>query len=76
MCICLNCNYISVCKQYLFIENNHNELNNINKNSIFQPNQSILNINIYGKNKSLLIEWDVIECLSFKENPGNWLLNN
>ena len=36
MCICLNCNYINVCKQYFFIEKIHKELS-INKNSYFNP---------------------------------------
>jgi hypothetical protein len=73
MCICLNCNYINTCKQYFFIEKNHNELNT-NKNPYFNPTQSIISINYNGNIDQLLIEWDLEECLSFKEKPGNWLV--
>ena len=57
MCICLNCKYINICKQYFLIEKTHNE-----------PN-----INFLVKKKTLEVELDVVECLSFKEKPGNWL---
>nr|YP_010444021.1 Ycf34 [Chattonella marina]UTE94908.1 Ycf34 [Chattonella marina] len=72
MCICLNCQYINVCKQYNFIEKKHDE-SNINKNPPFLPSQSITRINILSINGQAEIEWDVIECLSFKEKPGKWL---
>lgn len=72
MCICLNCNYINICKQYFLIEQSHNEPN-INENPKFVPLQSITNINFLLKKKFLEVELDVVECLSFKEKPGNWL---
>lgn len=72
MCICLNCKYINVCKQYFFIEKNHKE-ENININAIFNPTYSIININFYTKSNKLFIEWDMLECLSFKEKPANWI---
>jgi len=72
MCICLNCQYISVCQQYYFIEKNHCE-SNINKKPTFLPSQSITKINVLSINNQVEVEWDIIECLSFKEKPGNWL---
>lgn len=73
MCICLNCQYLNVCKQYNFIEKKHNELH-INNNPSFLPSQTIINVNFSYIDKFIEIEWDVIECLSFKEKPGKWLL--
>ena len=72
MCICLNCNYIDVCCQYHFIEKSHNEAST-NDKPTFIPSQSITKINILSINNQVEIEWDVIECLSFKEKPGKWL---
>nr|YP_010443844.1 Ycf34 [Vacuolaria virescens]UTE94731.1 Ycf34 [Vacuolaria virescens] len=72
MCICLNCKYINVCKHYNFVEKNHNELN-ITKTPAFFPYYSITTINFFNEPKELEIEWDVVECLSFKEKPGNWV---
>ena len=40
MCICLNCKYINICKQYFLIEKTHNEPN-INETPKFLPLQSI-----------------------------------
>jgi hypothetical protein len=73
MCICLNCKYLNVCQQYFLIENYHKELN-ININPQFIPTQSIININLFlSKNSNIDLEWDIIECLSFKEKPGKWI---
>lgn len=73
MCICLNCSYLNICKQYFFVEKNHKELN-INKNAKFLPSQSIINIIMFQTQKTLEIEFDIIECLSFKEKPGKWII--
>jgi hypothetical protein len=73
MCICLNCNYLNVCQQYFLIEKNHNEVN-INSNPRFIPTQSIININLFlSKKNDIDLEWDIVECLSFKEKPGKWI---
>nr|YP_001936326.1 conserved hypothetical plastid protein Ycf34 [Heterosigma akashiwo]ABV65932.1 conserved hypothetical plastid protein Ycf34 [Heterosigma akashiwo]ABV70073.1 conserved hypothetical plastid protein Ycf34 [Heterosigma akashiwo]BBA18148.1 photosystem I assembly protein Ycf3 [Heterosigma akashiwo]BBA18287.1 photosystem I assembly protein Ycf3 [Heterosigma akashiwo]BBA18426.1 photosystem I assembly protein Ycf3 [Heterosigma akashiwo] len=73
MCICLNCEYIDFCQQYHFIEKKHIE-KHINQYPNFVPTQVITKINIYSTNNELEIEWDIIECLSFKEKPGYWVL--
>jgi hypothetical protein len=72
MCICLNCEYLNICIQYFFVEKKHNELN-ITKYPTFLPLQSIISINFFEKDQKLEIEWDVIDCLSFKEHPGKWI---
>lgn len=73
MCICLNCKYINICKQYFLIEQTHNEPN-ITQTPQFWPLQSITNINLLIQKKAIEVELDVVECLSFKEKPGNWLV--
>jgi hypothetical protein len=73
MCICLNCNYINVCKQYFFIEKNHKE-SNINNHPKFVPTQSITTVNFFKTLGTIELEWDITECLSFKEKPGKWLI--
>lgn len=72
MCICLNCNYVIVCKSYFLVEKNHKETN-LNSNDEFVPSQTITNINFLSTKKNLEIEWDIIECLSFKEKPAKWI---
>lgn len=72
MCICLNCNHINICKQYFFIEKSHSE-NHISKKPYFNPDQTIINFKYEYKDNKFLIEWDLEECISFKEKPGKWV---
>lgn len=72
MCICLNCDYLAICKQYHFIETKHSE-EHINLQPSFTPLQTITKVNFYSVNNVIEIEWDIIECLSFKEKPANWI---
>nr|ARW68674.1 hypothetical protein [Palisada sp.] len=72
MCICINCRHIHNCTTYQFIEKQHNILV-IHKKMSFNPVSTILNVNINKKNGLVFIDWDLIECLSFTEKPGNWL---
>nr|YP_010444046.1 Ycf34 [Haramonas pauciplastida]UTE94933.1 Ycf34 [Haramonas pauciplastida] len=74
MCICLNCYYLSLCKQYHMIETNHFE-DHITIEPRFFPIQTILKITIGLKRSNtskIKTEWDVTECLSFRERPANW----
>lgn len=75
MCICLNCYYINVCKQYFIIEENHEE-KHINEKPNFLASQSITNINFFQNTKYFEIEYDIVECLSFKEKPSKWTYYN
>nr|ARO91053.1 conserved hypothetical plastid protein [Flintiella sanguinaria] len=72
MCICINCIYINSCIQYSIIEKNHKE-KFFNPYASFEPVSPIINVNLYNKNNSIDIDWDLIECLSFVESPGKWL---
>nr|QCI08882.1 hypothetical protein [Wrangelia sp.] len=80
MCICINCIQINRCKVYLFIQqqNKNQIINNIH--SSFIPHNTLININmktLKSQNTSLsLIDWDLVECSSFVEKPGLWLIQN
>lgn len=80
MCICINCIQINRCKVYLFIQqqNRNQIINNIDYS--FTPKNTLININMKTlrlQNTSLsLIDWDLVECSSFVEKPGLWLMQN
>nr|YP_009332738.1 hypothetical chloroplast RF34 [Membranoptera weeksiae]YP_009332956.1 hypothetical chloroplast RF34 [Membranoptera tenuis]AHZ94750.1 hypothetical chloroplast RF34 [Membranoptera weeksiae]AKL79212.1 hypothetical chloroplast RF34 [Membranoptera tenuis] len=73
MCICVNCRHINECKTYIFIEKQHKNINLKDKNIIFIPKNTLIQINIHKKINYTVIDWDLIECLSFVEKPGSWL---
>lgn len=73
MCICVNCIHISRCKTYHLIGKQHGHYFNVHSVS-FIPVSSLIIVNI-TKTKGLnVFEWDLKECLSFTEKPGNWIL--
>jgi len=71
MCICLNCKNINRCLQYYLIELQHNE-KHLNPNPQFFPTSPIVKIKTIDNYSEIELEWDVFECLSFRENPGYW----
>nr|YP_009312859.1 Hypothetical protein ycf34 [Helminthora furcellata]SCW21113.1 Hypothetical protein ycf34 [Helminthora furcellata]SCW23973.1 Hypothetical protein ycf34 [Helminthora furcellata] len=73
MCICINCLYVHKCSTYQFVTIQHNENKHYSSmTTIFHPIDPILNANFKEINMSMEVDWDVIECLSFLEKPGNW----
>lgn len=80
MCICVNCRHINNCKTYHFIQLQHKlnlkETHKIECSKNFIPINTIVQINIYNKRntKKIIFDWDLVECLSFVEKPGFWLL--
>nr|YP_009497933.1 Ycf34 [Gracilaria changii]ART65197.1 Ycf34 [Gracilaria changii] len=76
MCICVNCKHVNNCVTYQLIRKQHNDRYNshLYKNS-FVPNKTLININIIYINQSIYYDWDLIECLSFIETPGQWILH-
>nr|YP_009395143.1 hypothetical protein [Bryothamnion seaforthii]ARW63911.1 hypothetical protein [Bryothamnion seaforthii] len=74
MCICINCRHIHRCLTYSFIEKQHQKVRK-QKNNKFIPYHTVININIYYKSSQIYLDWDLVECLSFAEQPGNWLVN-
>nr|YP_010338434.1 hypothetical protein MW432_pgp197 [Rhodaphanes brevistipitata]UNJ18384.1 hypothetical protein [Rhodaphanes brevistipitata] len=73
MCICINCKYVKNCSTYFLIEKQHRQENK-DINYKFIPQLAIININIIFSSLEKL-DWDVIECLSYVEDPGIWLQN-
>ena len=73
MCICINCKFVKICSTYDLIEKQHNLPFTKTSNCIkFIPHYSIINVNIIV-DKYTQFDWDVVECLSFIEEPGKWL---
>nr|YP_009019681.1 hypothetical protein [Gracilaria salicornia]AHH24649.1 hypothetical protein [Gracilaria salicornia]UAD87577.1 hypothetical protein [Gracilaria salicornia] len=75
MCICVNCRHVQNCITYNLIQQQHN--NKCNKKIIsnyFIPQETLININIYYTDQTILFDWDLIECLSFIEIPGYWTI--
>nr|YP_009398874.1 hypothetical protein [Cliftonaea pectinata]ARW68144.1 hypothetical protein [Cliftonaea pectinata] len=72
MCICINCRHIYNCEIYRFIEEQHKEKLTKRVKPSFIPNDTILNINIDKRYNNITFDWDLIECLSFIEEPGLW----
>ena len=74
MCICINCRHIQKCQTYRFIEEQHYNTNTYQEGENFVPINTLIIVSINKKNNSLLLDWDVKECLSFIEQPGSWLI--
>ena len=60
---------------YYNVAENHNETKEIqNRENIFFPQSAILySLLSYSNTGNCFIEWDINECLSYVEKPGNWL---
>lgn len=74
MCICVNCRHIYQCQTYIFIEEQHNIKIKKTHDQVFLPNNNLIEINIKKNTNSTILDWDLIECLSFVEKPGSWLI--
>ncbi|MBA2748750.1 MAG: Ycf34 family protein [Tatlockia sp.] len=38
----------------------------------FEPNEPSINVNIRTTDEEIQMEWDVVGCLSFKQENGKW----
>nr|ARO91286.1 conserved hypothetical plastid protein [Rhodochaete parvula]ASK39635.1 hypothetical protein Rhodc_094 [Rhodochaete parvula] len=72
MCICINCYHVSNCVTYYSVETQH-EKEHLNIKPCFLPQFPIIDVNIQTSYKIVILDWDVIECSSFVEQPGKWL---
>nr|UNJ16363.1 hypothetical protein [Boldiaceae sp.] len=72
MCICINCKHIYNCSTYYLIEKQHGK-SHLNNYPLFIAHDPIINVNIIINNQQIKIDWDVVNCLSFVEDPGKWL---
>ena len=72
MCICINCRHVHNCTTYKIIQKQHKQYI-YQSNKIFIPSETIINVNIRSYMQSTKFDWDLVECLSFIEKPGQWL---
>nr|QOS04645.1 hypothetical protein [Sarcopeltis skottsbergii] len=72
MCICINCRHVHHCSTYKFIQKQHKQ-DSLNTKIIFLPINTLIQININQSLYSSKFDWDLTECLSFIEKPGNWI---
>lgn len=70
MRICINCKHIFACKTYQSIEKQQTSKPS-NTLSTFIPQYTIIRTNL-NNGRYNEIDWDIVECLSFVENPGYW----
>lgn len=73
MCICINCRHVNNCYTYQIIQKQHQQ--NLQKLFTFIPSNTLINVNIASEIQVTNFDWDLVECLSFVEQPGQWLLD-
>nr|YP_009314907.1 Hypothetical protein ycf34 [Scinaia undulata]SCW23362.1 Hypothetical protein ycf34 [Scinaia undulata] len=71
MCICINCLYVHQCSTYQYIEKQHGK-KSTKKKELFSPKNPIIHVNIYNDRDTRQMDWDIVECLSFIDEPGSW----
>lgn len=74
MCICINCYHVINCSTYYSIEKQH-QRKQFNSSPCFVAQLPIIKVNIVKSDTKTELDWDVIECMSFVESPGKWLLS-
>jgi Hypothetical chloroplast protein Ycf34 len=76
MCICINCHYVDICTTYHAIEEQHQQAH-LTANPTFEATSPSINVNIrttgVGEDVEIQMEWDVVGCLSFKQESGKWI---
>nr|YP_009293664.1 hypothetical protein Rhodyp_068 [Rhodymenia pseudopalmata]AOM64346.1 hypothetical protein Rhodyp_068 [Rhodymenia pseudopalmata] len=74
MCICINCIHVCNCNTYALIQRQHGRYaENILQD--FIPVNTLIKISISSLINVSMFDWDLQECSSFTEKPGNWLIN-
>nr|QVY58037.1 hypothetical protein [Betaphycus gelatinus] len=73
MCICINCQHVHHCITYSVIQYQHNKQSSVKNILFFIPFEPLIEVNIYNIEDNVKMEWDIVECLSFAEQPGCWL---
>ncbi len=71
MCICVNCHYVDRCITYHAVEHQHQQPH-LTETPVFEPNEPSINVNIRPHEDYVEMEWDVVGCLSFKQETGKW----
>ena len=71
MCICVNCHYVDRCTTYHAVEGQHQQPH-LTEAPDFEAVEPSINVNIRNTADEIQMEWDVVDCLSFKEEAGKW----
>lgn len=71
MCICINCHYVDRCTTYHAVEEQHQQAH-LTEIPTFEANSPSINVNIRSQGEEIQMEWDVVGCLSFKQETGKW----
>lgn len=71
MCICINCHYVDNCITYHAVEAQHQQPH-LTENPDFEPIEPTINVNIRTCEDAIEMEYDVVGCLSFKQETGKW----
>lgn len=71
MCICINCHYVDSCITYHAVEGQHQQPH-LTEEPTFEPVEPTINVNIRSRGEIIEMEYDVVGCLSFKEEMGKW----
>jgi hypothetical protein len=71
MCICINCEYVDRCSTYHAVEGQHEQAH-LTENPDFDATEPSINVNIRPQADYVEMEWDVVGCLSFKQDQGKW----
>ena len=72
MCICINCHYVDNCITYHAVETQHQQPH-LTEDPQFEPNEPSINVNIRTNEDVIEMEYDVVGCLSFKQETGKWV---
>lgn len=71
MCICVNCHYVDSCITYHAVEGQHQQPH-LTETPDFEPIEPSINVNIRTREEFIEMEYDVVGCLSFKQETGKW----
>jgi hypothetical protein len=71
MCICINCEYVDRCMTYHAVEEQHQQAH-LTELPNFEPKEPHINVNIRTHEDGVDMEWDVVGCMSFKQEQGKW----
>jgi hypothetical protein len=77
MCICINCLYVHKCATYEIVTTQHIGVNNKGRlKKLFSPCNPIIHVNFIYTSEHTKSDWDIVECSSFMEEPGNWIYDS
>lgn len=71
MCICINCSYVDRCLTYHAVETQHQQPH-LTDAPDFEAVNPTINVNIRDCGDVIEMEWDVVDCDSFRADQGRW----